>query len=58
MLMFCVFAPDEQTTRKWLLGNAIIWTIYSLAVGSTTILANLVSAVSTASALYKYRKKA
>lgn len=58
MLMISVFAPDEQTTRKYLLVNGIIWTLYALAVGSTTFLTNLVAAISTASALYKYRKKA
>lgn len=58
MLMISVFAPNEQTTRKYLLVNGIIWTVYAFAVGSTTFLTNLVAAISTASALYKYRKKA
>lgn len=57
MLMISVFAPDEQTTRKYLLINGIIWTVYALAVGSTTFLTNLVASVSTASALWKYRNK-
>ena len=58
MLMISVFAPDEQTTRKYLLVNAILWTVYAFAVGSTTALTNLVASVSTASALWKYRKRA
>lgn len=58
MLMISVFAQDEQTTRKWLLANALIWTIYTAIVGSTAFFTDLVAAISTASALYKYRKKA
>lgn len=58
MLMISVFAPDEQTTRKYLLINGIIWTVYALAVGSSTFLTNLVASVSSASAMWKYRKKA
>lgn len=57
MLMVSVFAPDEQTTRKWLLANALTWTVYTAIVGSTAFFTDLVAAVSTASALYKYRKR-
>lgn len=58
MLMFSVFAPDEQSTRKWLLANAAIWTVYTAIVGSTAFFTDLVAVISTASALWKYRKKA
>ena len=57
LLMISVFAPDEQTTRKWLLGNAIIWTVYTAIVGSTAFFTDLVAVISTSTALYKYRKK-
>lgn len=57
MLMISVFAPDEQTTRKFLLANALIWTVYTAIVGSTAFFTDLVAAISTASALWKYRKK-
>jgi hypothetical protein len=57
LLMVSVFSPDEQTTRKWLLGNAIIWTVYTAIVGSTAFFTDLVAVISTSSALYKYRKK-
>ena len=57
LLMVSVFAPDEQTTRKWLLGNAIIWTVYTAIVGSTAFFTDLVCVFSTSMALYKYRKK-
>ena len=57
MLMISVFAPDEQATRKWLLANASIWTVYTALVGSTAFFADLIAAVSTASARYKSRKK-
>ena len=57
LLMISVFSPDEQTTRKWLLGNAIIWTVYTAIVGSTAFFTDLVCVISTSTALYKYRKK-
>lgn len=57
MLMISVFAPDEQTTRKWLLANATIWTAYTAIVGSTAFFTDLVCMFSTSTALYKYRKK-
>ena len=57
LLMVSVFVPNEQTTRKWLLGNAIIWTVYTAIVGSTAFFTDLVCVISTSTALYKYRKK-
>ena len=56
LLMVSVFAPDEQTSRKWLLGNALIWTVYTAIVGSTAFFTDLVGVISTSTALYKYRK--
>ena len=56
-LMFSVFAPDEQQTRKWLLCNAVLWVIYYSAVGSTVVLTDGLTAISTSIALFKYRKK-
>lgn len=58
MLMISVFARDEQTTRKFLLANATIWTVYTALVGSTAFFADCIAMVSTATALYKYRRKA
>lgn len=57
MLMFSVFSKDEQTLRKFLLTNATIWTIYTAIIGSTVFFTDLAAAISTASALYKYRKR-
>ena len=57
LLMISVFSPDEQTTRKWLLGNALIWTAYTAIVGSTAFFADFIAMCSTAAALIKYRKK-
>lgn len=57
LLMVSVFASDEQTTRKWLLGNALIWTVYTAIVGSTAFFTDLVGVISTSTALYKYRRK-
>lgn len=56
-LMISVFVRDEQATRKWLLCNAIFWVIYYTAVGSTVAFTDLLTAISTSTALYKYRKK-
>ena len=57
MLFFSVFSKDEQTLRKFLLANGIIWTVYTGAVGSTVFFTDLASTISTATALYKYRKR-
>lgn len=55
--MISVFVPDEQTTRKWLLCNAVVWLIYSASVGSTVVFNDMLAVASTSMALYKYRKK-
>lgn len=57
MLMISVFTRGEQTTRKFLLANAIIWSVYTAIVGSTTFFAEITAVCSTSAALYKYRKK-
>ena len=54
--MICVFVRDEQTTRKWVLANAVFWMTYSAAVGSSVFFNDLLTAISTVIALYKYRK--
>ena len=55
--MISVFVPDEQTTRKWLLCNAVVWLIYSASVGSSVVFNDMLAVISTSTALYKYRKK-
>jgi len=55
--MISVFVPDEQSTRKWLLCNAVVWLIYSGAVGSSVVFNDLLAVISTSTALYKYRKR-
>lgn len=55
--MVSVFVPDEQTTRKWLLCNAVVWLIYSASVGSSVVFNDLLAVVSTSMALYKYRRR-
>lgn len=57
LLMASLFAPDAQTSRKYLLINGLIWTAYALAAGSSTFLTNLFSACSAGAALWKYHKK-
>lgn len=58
MLMLSVFTRSEQTTRKFLLANAIIWSVYTAIVGSTTFFSEIVAVFSTSAALIKYGKEA
>lgn len=55
--MIAVFVRDEQQVRKWILCNAVLWVIYSAAVGSTVVFTDSLTVISTSTALYKYRKK-
>lgn len=59
VIPFClsVIVRDEQKTRKILLANILIWMVYYIAVGSTMVLAQTVSLISTVAALITYRKK-
>ena len=56
ILTFSIFAPNEQTTRKFLLANITIWAVYTALIGSTTFFAEVAAFITTATALYKYRK--
>ncbi len=55
MMMLSVFARGEQTTRKFLLANASIWTVYTGIIGSTTFFAEVAAVIADCVALYKYR---
>ena len=55
--MITVFVRDEQKTRKFLLSNALVWCVYTAIIMSTTFFAELLAAVSTSIALYKYRRR-
>ena len=55
LMMFSVFARGEQTTRKFLLSNALVWTVYTAIIGSTTFFAQAAAVVADCLALYKYR---
>ena len=55
--MICVFVRDEQETRKFLLLNASVWSVYTAVIMSTTFFAEFISVVSTDIAMYKYRKR-
>ena len=56
ILTFSIFAPNEQTTRKYLLANISIWAVYTALIGSTTFFAEVAAFTTTAAALFKYRK--
>ena len=55
LMMLSVFARGEQTTRKFLLANASVWTVYTGIVGSTTFIAEVGAVIADCIALYKYR---
>lgn len=57
LLMIGVFVRDEQTTRKFSLANALIYTVYDGIIGTTAIFAQLISVASVLVALYKYRDR-
>lgn len=57
LMMAAIYAPNEQATRKLLLLNGILWTLYALSKGSSTFLTNAVSAAAAGIALYRYGKK-
>ena len=56
--MLAVFQRDEQKTRFLVLCNASIFCAYYIILGSTSLLAELMAAVTSLIALVKYRKKA
>ena len=55
--MLAVFQKDEQKTRYLVLFNASIFCAYYIIIGSTSLLAELLAAITTVIALVKYRKK-
>ena len=56
IMMVVIYAPKEQTARKLLLLNGILWTIYALCKGSSTFLTNATSATAAGIALWRYHK--
>ena len=57
MLMLSVFAKNEQRTRLFLLCNGSVWLVYTAIIGATSFFTALVAVVSSAVAMWKYRKK-
>ena len=57
LMMAAIYAPNEQATRKLLLANGILWTIYALTKGSSTFLTNATSASAAGIALWRYSKE-
>ena len=57
LMMAAIYAPREQTTRKLLLINGILWTFYALTKGSSTFLTNATSASAAGIALWRYRNQ-
>ena len=56
--MLAVFQKDEQKTRYLVLFNASIFCLYYIIIGSTSMFAELLAAITTVIGLIKYRKKA
>lgn len=57
MLMLSVFAKTEQRTRMFLLLNSAAWLVYTAIVGAAVFFSSVLSIISSAIALWKYRKK-
>ena len=57
LMMAAIYAPNEQATRRLLLANGILWTIYALTKGSSTFLTNATSASAAGIALWRYRNQ-
>lgn len=55
--MLATFQRDEQKTRVLILLNAICFFIFCLAVGSTSMFAELLGMITTTIAMVKYRKQ-
>ena len=55
--MLAVFQKDEQKTRWLILFNASIFCLYYIIIGSTSLLAELLAAITAVIGLVKYRKK-
>ena len=55
LMMLSVFARSEQTTRKFLQSNALVWMVYTAIVGSTVFFAQVGAVIADCVALYKYR---
>lgn len=58
LFMFMAFQRDEQKTRLLTLGNATIFFVYYLVIGSTVVFAETFAMISSIVGLIKYRKKA
>lgn len=58
LFMFMAFQRDEQKTRMFTLGNATVFFVYYLVLGSTVVFAEIFAMVSSIIGLIKYRKKA
>ena len=57
LMMAAIYAPNEQATRRLLLFNGILWTVYALTKGSSTFLTNATSATAAGVALWRYRNQ-
>ena len=56
MFMCSVFARGEQKTRFFLLLNGASWVVYTAVIGAATFFSCMFSMISSAIALWKYRK--
>ncbi len=57
LLMISIFVRDEQATRLYALANAVVWTVYDSIIGTTAVLAQIISIITTSYSLYQNRKK-
>ena len=55
--MTFVFIREEQRARWFLLATCSVWAVYTALIGSTTFFAQLFTVITTAAAIYRYRRQ-
>lgn len=57
MFLLSIFAKNEQGVRAFTVANAIIWIVYYVLIGSSTLFAQIGNLISNLIALWRYREK-
>ena len=58
MSMCFIFAPREQTARKYILVCSAAWAVYTAIIGSTVFFSEIATVATTIYAMVKYKKTA
>lgn len=57
MFLLSIFAKHEQGVRAFTVANAIIWIVYYVLIGSSTLFAQIGNLISNLIALWRYRAR-